>query len=96
MPMERLSILAVIVAGIALLIAMLAFEKAVNAERELYQRRPPAEKVPTGIKKPERVRAAITDADRRRMAVEMRQHANFMNYDGKPQAPIDETTILEE
>jgi len=94
--MDRLSIFAVIVAGIALLIAMLAFEKAVSVERALQERHRPDVVKGTTIKKPERVRATITDADRRRMAVEMRQHANFMSYDGKPQAPIDETTILEE
>lgn len=90
-----MSVFAAVVAVIALLIAMLAYDKAVSVERALQERHRPDVVKGTTIKKPERVRAAITDADRRRMAVERRQHENFMSYDGKPQDPIDETTILE-
>lgn len=82
-----MSVFAIVVAAIALLIAMLAYDKAAETERAGQKPRRP-HRPPAGN--------TVTDADRRRMAVERRQHENFMSYDGKPQDPIDETTILEE
>lgn len=83
---DGFSIFALLVGFVALLVALMAYDKASEQERQ---------KKPANRSKEERV-STLSDADRRRMAVEMRQHQNFMTYDGKPQDPIDETRILGE
>ena len=83
---DGLSIFALLVAFVALLVALTAYDKASAQERQ---------EKPANRTKEERA-TTLTAADRRRMAVEMRQHQNFMTYDGKPQSPIDESRILGE
>ena len=74
----------------ALFLAMTALAKVEELERERECLRPK--------KKPGRMRdpTTISDADLRRMAVLQKQNDNFMNYDGRPQMPIDESAILTE
>ncbi len=81
-------ILALLVAVAAVFLALTALAKVEELERE--SRRPK--------KKPGRMRdpTTISDADLRKMAVQRKQHDNFLNYDGRAQAPIDEATILTE
>ena len=77
-----------LVAVMALVIALTAMAKVEELEREIHR---PKEK-PGRMRDP----ATITDADLRRMAVQRKQHDNFLNYDGRSQDPIDENTILAE
>ena len=87
--MERVIILILfLVALAALFLALTAIARVEELEREIHRPK----------KKPGRMRdpTAIPDADLRRMAVQRKQHNNFMNYDGRSQDPIDENTILAE
>lgn len=82
---EVLSLFAAVVSVAALFVALTAHGEATAKERDKRNHKPSSKAVP-----------AMNDADRRRMAVERKQHRNFMEYDGKPQTPIDENAILSE
>lgn len=91
---EALSLFAAAVSVAALLIALMAYEKASGAQRS--PDRAPHGKPPLGAEGKAKPAAQPDITERRRQAVMKREHDNFMNYDGKPQAPIDPNTILEE
>lgn len=72
-------------AACAVWLLMMATPKEERAENELSK---PSAPTKSGIDTPENVEK------RRRLAVQAREHQNFMDYDGTEQVPIDPNTIL--
>ena len=74
--------------GFAALTVGLLTHSELNALREREKR---GDNRPATAKQPVQ---AMSDEQRVQQAVSQRQYANFMNYDGGEQAPIDPATIL--
>lgn len=99
-----LSVLALVVAAMALLVALLTHAKVGEKEENdnpstaLYTREattPPSADADTSPDKGRQGRAvSMSVEERRERAILQKQYDNFMNYDGSEQNPIDPDTIL--